>query len=201
MRRVVAIVVATLALGLSARAHAGVKAVTQVARLQGTLVANAGPQAGTAIAMAPADEGSPAAGKRAASAAARESSCEVIEFHASKTGTPSVDPKLARWKAELGAPPLSAFDTFKVTGGKTLALKPGQTETVKVTASVTVLFKGTIKENDKDRLQLEITVDTAQGKRLVRQTSTQDPGASVIPGAGKAEGGANVFFVVTCSLK
>jgi hypothetical protein len=131
---------------------------------------------------------------------AKEASCEVIEFHATKAGAKSVDAGLAKWKSELDQPPLSAFDTFKVTGQKTLSLAQGGTGNTKITASLGVLFKGTVSENEKDRLQLEITIDNATGKRMYRSNSTQDSGASQILSAGKS-GDANVFFVLTCSAQ
>jgi hypothetical protein len=131
---------------------------------------------------------------------AKEASCDVVEFHATKSGTKSVDAGLARWKAELDQPPLSAFDTFKVTGQKTLAIAQGAAGNVKVTANLGVLFKALVNENAKDRLQLEVTIDNASGKRMYRSTTTQDSGASQILSAGKS-GDANVFFVVTCSAQ
>jgi len=130
----------------------------------------------------------------------KEASCQVIEFHASKTGAPKVDDKLGKWKAELNQPPLSAFDSFKVTGEKTVVIAPGSTSSVKITANLTLLFKGVVTENSKDRLQLEVTVDNATGKRMYRSTTTQDSGASQILSAGKS-GDANVFFVATCTAK
>ena len=131
---------------------------------------------------------------------AKDASCDVVEFHASKSGSKSVDAGLAKWKVELDQPPLSAFDTFKVTGQKTLAIAQGGTGNVKITANLGVLFKGTVNENAKDRLQLEVTIDNASGKRMYRSTTTQDSGASQILSAGKS-GDANVFFVVTCSAQ
>jgi len=138
-----------------------------------------------------------AAGK---SARKKDASCEVVEFHASKTGAKSLDDKLSKWKAELDQPPLSAFDTFKVTGAKSVTIAAGGTSSVQITANLTLLFKGIVTENDKDRLQLEVTIDNAKGKRMYRSTTTQDSGASQILSAGKS-GDANVFFVVTCSAQ
>ena len=131
---------------------------------------------------------------------AKEASCVVIEFHATKSGSKNVDAGLSKWKTELDQPPLSAFDTFKVTGQKTLSLAQGGTGNAKITASLGVLFKGTVTETEKDRLQLEITIDNATGKRMYRSNSTQDSGASQILSAGKS-GDANVFFVLTCSAQ
>jgi hypothetical protein len=131
---------------------------------------------------------------------AKDASCDVVEFHATKSGTKSVDAGLSKWKAELDQPPLSAFDTFKVTGQKSLTITQGGTGNVKITANLGVLFKGTVNENTKDRLQLEVTIDNAGGKRMYRSTTTQDSGASQILSAGKS-GDANVFFVVTCSAQ
>jgi hypothetical protein len=71
---------------------------------------------------------------------------------------------------------------------------------VKITSNLTLLFKGIVNENDKDRLQLEVTIDNAAGKRMYRSTTTQDSGASQILSAGKSSD-ANVFFVVTCSAQ
>ena len=142
-----------------------------------------------------ADASKPAPAKKA-----REASCDVVEFHATKSGAKSVDAGLAKWKAELDQPPLSAFDTFKVTGQKSLTIGQGGTGNVKITANLGVLFKGTVNENAKDRLQLEVTIDNASGKRMYRSTTTQDSGASQILSAGKS-GDANVFFVVTCSAQ
>jgi hypothetical protein len=130
----------------------------------------------------------------------KEARCEILEFSAQKTGKAALDPKLERWKKELGEPPLSAFDTFKVTGEKVLTMAPGVTGSAKVTSNLTLLFKGFVKENDKDRLQLEVTIDNPAGKRFYRQTSTQDSGASQILSAGK-QADANVFFVVTCAAQ
>ena len=145
---------------------------------------------------APAADAVVAAGKNTAKK--KESSCDVIEFHATKTGAKSVDEKLGKWKSELDQPPLSAFDTFKVTGQKNAVIAIGGTSTVQITANLTLLFKGFVSENDKDRLQLEVTIDNAKGKRMYRSTTTQDSGASQILSAGKS-GDANVFFVVTCT--
>jgi hypothetical protein len=131
---------------------------------------------------------------------AKEASCEVIEFHASKAGNKAIDEKLGKWKKELDQPPLSAFDTFKVTGAKSVTIAQGGTSSVQITANLGLLFKGVVTENDKDRLQLEVTVDNAKGKRLYRSNTTQDSGASQILSAGKS-GEANVFFVVTCSAQ
>jgi hypothetical protein len=125
--------------------------------------------------------------------------CEVIEFHASKTGTPSVDAKLAKHKKALSEPPLSAFDTFKVTGTQALVVEQGKTGTVKITAKIDILFKGLVKQNEKSRLQLELTIDDPTGTRLVRQVQTQDSGAPVITSGGDHQGG-KIFFAVTCSL-
>jgi hypothetical protein len=130
----------------------------------------------------------------------KEARCEVLEFSAQKTGKPALDAKLDRWKKELGEPPLSAFDTFKVTGEKTLTMTGGTTGSVKVTSNLTLLFKGFVKEKDKDRLQLEVTIDNPAGKRFYRQTSTQDSGASQILSAGK-QSEANLFFVVICTAQ
>src|SRR5258706_11950911 len=85
----------------------------------------------------------------------KEATCDVIEFQATKSGAKNVDPGLARWKAELDQPPLSAFDTFKVTGNRSVNIPQGGTSSVKITANLGLLFKGTVSENDKDRLQLE----------------------------------------------
>ncbi len=131
---------------------------------------------------------------------AKEAKCDVIEFHATKSGTKSVDAKLDKWKAELEQPPLSAFDTFKVTEAKTVTIAKDASANVKITANVSLLFKGFTTENDKDRLQLEVTIDNAKGKRMYRSTTTQDSGASQILSAGK-HAAANVFFVVTCTAQ
>jgi hypothetical protein len=149
-----------------------------------------------------ADAGTPpkGGGKGAAVKKPKDASCDVIEFAASKTGAKSVDDKLSKWKAELDQPPLSAFDTFKVTGAKSATISPGGTSSVQITANLTLLFKGAVSEGDKDRLQLEVTIDNAKGKRMYRSTTTQDSGASQILSAGKS-GDANLFFVVTCSAQ
>jgi hypothetical protein len=131
---------------------------------------------------------------------AKEASCDVVEFQATKTGAKNVDAGLSKWKAELDQPPLSAFDTFKVTGQKSLSIAQGGASSVKITANLGLLFKGTVTENDKDRLQLEVTIDNAAGRRMYRSTTTQDSGASQILSAGKS-GDANVFFVITCSAQ
>lgn len=125
--------------------------------------------------------------------------CDVIEFHASKTGTPSIDVKLAKHKKALGQPPLSSFDTFKVTGTGTVSIGVGKTGTVQNTAKLDLLFKGTVKSEKKERLQLEVTVDDATGSRHYRQVHTQDSGATVIHSAGEHAGG-QLFIAVTCSL-
>jgi hypothetical protein len=127
-------------------------------------------------------------------------SCEVFEVRAEETGKKQIDPKLARFTRELGEPPMKSFDTFTVVGSETIALEAGSSKTVKITASLTVMFKGTTRQNDKDRQQFEITVDDSRGKRVFRMNVTQDPGASQFYSAGKVDK-STLFFAVTCSAK
>jgi hypothetical protein len=126
--------------------------------------------------------------------------CDVIEFHATKTGTPSLDPKLAKHKKALGQAPMTAFDTFKVTGQNELSLSPGKSGTVKFVAKLDVLFKGVKKADKGDRLEFELTADDKDGTRIYRQVHTQDSGATVIQSGGDHDGG-KIFFAITCAAQ
>lgn len=138
----------------------------------------------------------------AAPAAAKVARCEVIEFRAENTGKKAIDAKLARFAAELGQPPLSAFDTFVVTGTREVTLEAGQSETIKQTVTLALLFKGVTRQNDHDRMQFELTVDDAKGRRVVRTNVTQDSGGKQLTSAGKAAGNdkAMMFLATTCTL-
>jgi hypothetical protein len=138
-------------------------------------------------------------GKDAKPPPAPQVKCEVSEFLATKTGEASIDPALAKHKKALSEPPLSAYDTFKVTGGDTLTLGAGKSGTVKVTAKLDLLFKGVVVQGPKNRLQFEITIDDASGTRLYRQVHVQDSGASLIQSGGKGPSGGQVFFAITCT--
>jgi hypothetical protein len=124
--------------------------------------------------------------------------CSVIEFQASKTGTPTVDAKLERYKKALGKAPLSVYDTFRVTGGQDVSIDSGKTGSVKIHAKIDVLYKGPITVKGKQRLEFEVTVDGADGTRIYRQTYKQDNDADLILSAGKYEK-TDLFFALTCN--
>jgi hypothetical protein len=64
-----------------------------------------------------------------------------------------------------------------------------------------VLYRGTIRQADKDRLQLEIIVTAANGKRIQRLELTQDSGATTMARAGRLDDKATLFVATTCTHK
>lgn len=133
-----------------------------------------------------------------APAAPHVAQCEVVEFRGDKTGTPAIDAKLARFTKELGE--ISGSDTFTVTAGQVVTLEEDKSQSVKTNATFTLLFKGTSKQKNKDRLQLELTIDDAKGKRVIRTTFTEDSGASQIMSAGRLDK-SKLYVAITCTLK
>jgi len=199
MRGALLMVLATLLATSVPTAHAEARRANKMTAEQTIELVRAAPgklyAKGGGAGAAKADKPGKGADKKAAAV-----KCDVTEFVATKTGKESIDPKLIKHKAALQQPPLSAFDTFKVTGEQSVTVAQGKTGTVKVTATLDVLFKGEVKQGDKTRLQFELTIDDPSGSRLYRQVHTQDSGATVIQTGGNSNGG-KIFLAVTCSAQ
>ena len=117
--------------------------------------------------------------------------CDVIEIHAS-TGTEAKIPdELKPLAKKLKKPPFSAWNVFKVLSraSKDLdSLKPMQLKLSLGQASL--LVRGITQGAKKARIQLSITVDDQNGKRVLDTKVNADAGDYLVVGRslGESEG-------------
>jgi hypothetical protein len=132
----------------------------------------------------PAQTGSP-------DAAQATIACEVVVLHATNDGT-GIDPKIGKMP-ELGQPPFSSYNSYKLLDRPKLALAKGKSTTVKLPTGrdLMVTFKEVIEPKKKD-----------EPKRYTITASIQKPdGNSFLPLLEvNAKAGEN-FFVAGQNYK
>lgn len=127
--------------------------------------------------------------------------CTVTEIVASNDKK-GVDPKLEKFKAKLGKPPFTAFDTFTFLGEQSTTVERQKPVTVKlVNGSLNLLFKDKLGVHDGNaRLRIGIEHDGKDGTRVVSTVVAFDSGDHVLVGGKPYEKGT-YFLALGCTAK
>lgn len=104
--------------------------------------------------------------------------CEVIEIHASKTDTPSIDPALKDLKKKLKRAPLNAFNTFVKLARVSFTLAENVPQSFDTPRGETNLTLTGVDRPTKKRTRASLDVDVRDesGKRYVSSEGHIDVG-------------------------
>lgn len=105
--------------------------------------------------------------------------CDFIEIGATRTKTPSIDPRLGPIEKKLKKAPFSTqWTEFKQLSQATKKLEKKKTEPIDLKqGSATATLVETV---DKSKVRITVTIDNAKGKQAVNTTTLLDAGDYVI---------------------
>jgi hypothetical protein len=139
-----------------------------------------------------------AAGERAARA--EEAACEILEV-AATTQDPAggIDAELKPLARKLKKPPFTSWNTFKLLARHAKQLTLLKAESVPLTVGqASVLYRQrSTASGKKDRLELAITVDGKDGKRMLDTKVNIDAGDYFLIGQN-AQGNDGLILAFTC---
>lgn len=112
--------------------------------------------------------------------------CAVVEIEASTSDAPSIDAELRPLEKKLKKPPFSSWNTFKQLGAHAVSLEPMKASTLTLThgKAQLLLREVTPRGNGKKkaRIALGISVDDADGKRVLDSKVAVDAGDYLVVG-------------------
>jgi hypothetical protein len=124
--------------------------------------------------------------------------CDFIEIGATKSKTPSIDPKLGPViEKKLKKAPLSTqWNDFKQLSQATKKLVQKRTEPIELKqGSATATL---VEVVDKSKVRITVTIDNAKGKQSVNQTTLLDAGDYVIHAVVLPPNDDGHLVAVTC---
>jgi hypothetical protein len=125
--------------------------------------------------------------------------CSVLEIEASTGDAPAVDPELKVLEKKLKKPPFSSWNVFKRLGAQNISLevmKPGSLTLVHGKAGLLVR-EVNANAKKKTRISLGVTLDDADGKRVIDTKLAVDAGDYVVV-ARSLRGGKGHLVAMTC---
>lgn len=125
--------------------------------------------------------------------------CTVLEIEASTADAPAMDGELKPLEKKLKKPPFSSWNTFKRLGAHAVTLEPmkaGSLTLVHGKAGL-LLRDVTARDKKKPRVQLGITLDDAEGKRVLDSKVNVDAGDFLVVGRS-LRGGKGQLVALTC---
>jgi hypothetical protein len=127
--------------------------------------------------------------------------CAFLEISASKTSEAAIDADLKPLEKKLRKPPFTSYNTFRKLGGADRALAPMKSETLplKVGSAAVILRDVEKREGKKPRVELGITMDDTDGKRVIDTKVSVDGGDYVVLGRSLPNGDGH-FLAMTCKL-
>lgn len=127
--------------------------------------------------------------------------CEFVEIAATTTQSPKIDVELASMEKKLKKPPFSSWNTFKQLTRVSRPLVQLKSEAVKLTTgSVSVLLREVTGASSKRaRLALSVTMDDADGKRVMDTKVNVDAGEFFLIGRSLANNEGHVL-ALSCKL-
>ena len=127
--------------------------------------------------------------------------CAFIEISASKTKDAAMDAELKPLEKKLGRPPFTSYNTFHKLGGADRSLAPMKAETLplKVGSASIILRDVDRREGKKPRVELGITMDDTDGKRVLDTKVAVDGGDYLVLGRSLANGDGHLL-AMTCKL-
>ena len=91
-------------------------------------------------------------------------SCNYLEIAATTGKAPGIDPELQPLEKKLKKPPLSSWNTFHKLSGGPFALEKLKAEPLKLGQGAASIL---LRERTDTRLELTISIDGADGKRVL----------------------------------
>ncbi|MBP9085887.1 MAG: hypothetical protein KBG15_07195 [Kofleriaceae bacterium] len=127
--------------------------------------------------------------------------CEFVEISATTSPTPKIDSELASIEKKLKKPPFSSWNTFKQLTRVARPLLQLKSESVKLsTGSVSVLLREVTGLGGKrPRLALSVTMDDADGKRVMDTKVNVDAGEFFLIGRSLANNAGHVL-ALSCRM-
>ncbi len=110
--------------------------------------------------------------------------CAVVEIEASTSDAPSIAAELRPLEKKLKKPPFSSWNTFKQLGAHAVSLEPMKASTLTLTHGKAQLLLREVTERGKKkaRISLGISVDDAEGKRVLDSKVAVDAGDYLVVG-------------------
>ncbi|HEY1814025.1 MAG TPA: hypothetical protein VGG74_16855 [Kofleriaceae bacterium] len=90
--------------------------------------------------------------------------CSYLEIHATAGKTFTIDPDLQPLEKKLRKPPLSAWNTFHKLSGGPFALEKLKAEPLKLGQGAASIL---LRDRTDTRLELTVSIDGADGKRVL----------------------------------
>lgn len=90
--------------------------------------------------------------------------CSYLEIHATAGKTFTIDPELQPLEKKLRKPPLSAWNTFHKLSGGPFALEKLKAEPLKLGQGAASIL---LRDRTDTRLELTVSIDGADGKRVL----------------------------------
>lgn len=111
--------------------------------------------------------------------------CAVVEIEASTSDAPSIGAELRPLEKKLKKPPFSSWNTFKQLGAHDVSLEPMKASTLILTHGKAQLLLREVTargQKKKTRISLGISVDDADGKRVLDSKVAVDAGDYLVVG-------------------
>ncbi len=93
-----------------------------------------------------------------------KANCDYLEISASTTKSPSIDPELKALDRKLKRPPFSSWNTFRKLSGGPISLIKQKANALKLAQGAATIL---LRDRSDKRLELSITIDGADGKRVL----------------------------------
>lgn len=126
-------------------------------------------------------------------------SCAVVEIEATTSDAPAVDAELRPLEKKLKKPPFSSWNTFKRLGAHAVTLEPMKSSTLTLMhGKAQLLLREVVAKNPKKtRISLGISVDDADGKRVLDSKVAVDAGDYLVVGRA-LKGGRGHLIAMNC---
>jgi hypothetical protein len=121
--------------------------------------------------------------------------CSYLEISATNGSAPAFDPELQPVEKKLHMPPLNAWNTFHKLSGGPFPLEKQKAEPLKLAqGAASILLRD--RQADGKRLELSVTIDGADGKRMLDNKQNVNVGDWVMFGHNVKNDGH--ILAVTC---
>ncbi|HEY1550542.1 MAG TPA: hypothetical protein VGG28_22090 [Kofleriaceae bacterium] len=119
--------------------------------------------------------------------------CSYLEISATNGSTPAFDPDLQQVEKKLHMPPLNAWNTFHKLSGGPFPLEKQKAESLKLAQGAASIL---LRDRTDKRLELTVSVDGADGKRVLDNKQNVNVGDWVMFGHNVKNDGH--ILAVTC---
>ena len=90
--------------------------------------------------------------------------CEYLEITASTGKTPAMDPELKALDKKLKKPPFASWNTFHKLSGGPISLVKSKPNALRLAQGAASII---LRDRSEKRLELTVTIDGADGKRVL----------------------------------